>query len=293
MAIWSHTETSDDIDVLHMYGLTCPFCRSRLVAKDVRHLWPGIPADVIFNHRYTVELQAEISGERVLQELDPLYDPEEDETNCYCCPACGWWSVAKKIYISTKHQLWETYYGTSGALRKPALRDLTEPVSEIRGYLTAKYQDRFMLHPRKLEEVVSSIFASLGYETSLTTFSRDGGIDVILRDKSDVIAVQVKRYKNSIEIEQIRSFLGALLIGGHTRGVYVTTSRFQAGSKALTTQAYARGIHMDLVDAEKLFELLKLAQIKDFDRYPEFPLWSVEKSRPQLRFVAEQHLNSL
>jgi hypothetical protein len=108
MAIWSYAETSDYVDLLDVYGRTCQFCKSGLVARDVRYLWPDIPGDVIAHHRDTVEFQAEVNGECLLQELDPLYDPEEDETNCYCCPACGWWSVAKKIYISTKNQLWET-----------------------------------------------------------------------------------------------------------------------------------------------------------------------------------------
>jgi hypothetical protein len=67
----------------------------------------------------------------------------------------------------------------------------------------------------------------------------------------------------------------------------------QSGANALSDQAATCGIQLDLVDAEKLFGLLKLAQAKDFDRYPEFPLWTSSMSLPKLQFACELHLNSI
>jgi restriction system protein len=52
------------------------------------------------------------------------------------------------------------------------------------------------------EETVASVFRSLGYDATVTAYSGDGGIDVILHKGEERIGVQVKRYRNSISVEQ-------------------------------------------------------------------------------------------
>ena len=106
------------------------------------------------------------------------------------------------------------------------------------------------------------MYADLGFNTRVTSRSADGGIDVILDGPNgEVIGVQVKRYKGSISVDQIRGLAGALLLAGVTRGIFVTTSSFQSGAKtAVETYERLRGMPIELVDAERFFGALGLAQ---------------------------------
>jgi predicted helicase len=138
--------------------------------------------------------------------------------------------------------------------------DLAVPVAEIRNYLTEKYESRFQVHPRLFEEVVASVFKDMGYEASITSYSSDGGIDVILQRGFCKIGVQVKRHKNSIKVEQIRSLAGALVLGNLTRGIFVTTSCFQSGVKETLRKYQVRGYKIDLVDAPRFFSALNITR---------------------------------
>lgn len=85
----------------------------------------------------------------------------------------------------------------------------------------------FEAHPKLFEDVVCSVFRDFGWNARVTACSGDDGIDVVLDGESDsTVGVQVKRYKKEkkIEAEQIRSLAGALLVNGHTKGIFVTTS---------------------------------------------------------------------
>jgi restriction endonuclease Mrr len=57
--------------------------------------------------------------------------------------------------------------------------------------------------------------------------------------------VQVKRYRNAIQVEQIRSLAGAHMAHGMTRGIFVTTSSFQSGAQPSTETMVARGWTID------------------------------------------------
>jgi restriction system protein len=144
-------------------------------------------------------------------------------TRVRTCPVCGWWSVHQTSTtaggsVGTHHES-----GAAGSLRELDLPNVEGPLEEIRSYLAARYSDRFRVHPRVFEETVASVFRDLGYGARVTAYSGDDGIDVILDGQSDtMIGVQVKRYRNSIQVEQIRSLAGALVLGGLTRGIFVT-----------------------------------------------------------------------
>ena len=70
----------------------------------------------------------------------------------------------------------------------------------------------------------------------------------------------MKRYRDAIEAEQIRSLLGALVVGGFTRGVFVTTSKYRSGADAVASAATCRGYPIELLDAEQFYEALGVAQ---------------------------------
>ncbi len=148
--------------------------------------------------------------------------------------------------------------------------------------MTAKYERRFDVHPRVFEETVASVFRDLGYTAEVTAYSGDDGIDIILARGAETVGVQVKRYKNAIEVEQIRSLAGALVLGDMTSGIYVTTSRFRSGAGKAVENFAQRGYRIELIDAGRFYDALKLVQRKAYQSFAEFPKKDVLGNLPRL-----------
>ena len=192
------------------------------------------------------------------------------------CPTCGWWRTLKRTStldwtrrIRRRARRW--FQGNIASLRKLSIDDVSTPLEEIRAFLVAKYESRFDLHPKLFEETVASVFRDLGYQARVTAYSSDGGIDVVLDGPDKIeVGVQVKRYKDSIEVEQIRAFTGALLLGGYTKGIFVTTSQFQSGANKTTDLARLKGIPIELMDAGRFYDALRLAQRECYRSTEEF-----------------------
>lgn len=172
------------------------------------------------------------------------------------CLYCGWWSSYDEYWVSAPWQIWRVFYGITGVIKNINLNDLSVPNLEIRNHLARHYDSRFQVNPRKFEDVVSSVFKDLGFQTLCTPYSHDGGIDILLEKGKDISAVQVKRTKNSIKLEQVRSFLGALTIQGIQKGIYVSTSEFQKGCYNI-----ANSYSINLFGGSRLYESLLEAQI--------------------------------
>lgn len=206
-------------------------------------------------------------------------------TQVAACPKCGWWKLIRicrfptvgaedheEIGIGSPNSLTRA---AMGSLKELDLRSLTEPIEAVRAFLTARFNARFQMHPRLFEETVASVFADQGYDVCVTNYSGDDGIDIILYlPDGTTTGVQVKRHKNKISVEQIRALTGALLIGDHTRGVFVTTSSFQSGADRTVSLAAARGKPIILVDANSFYSALEIAQQARFDQLadPDYPL---------------------
>ena len=242
--IWKYDEKAPILRE-HFWGhpRTCAYCRT--------HLWK-------------------------LRQLPEVEIPDASiaiqSTDLFVCRACGWWKLERNVQaeFGTSHPFggfWDRRnYGVTGALRSLDLSDLNLPIEEIRAYLMAKYTDRFDVHPRTFEEVVRDVMASLGYQARVTSYSNDGGIDVVLDGpNSSTVGVQVKRWRQKIKVEQIRAFLGALILGGHTRGIFVTTSTFQTGASGVASKAAERAVPIELIDADRFYQALQLSQVNQFD----------------------------
>ena len=187
------------------------------------------------------------------------------------CLNCGWWNIyTHHEEISAGHYMSFTR-GNHSFLKELDLENIETPIQEIREYLIAKYDSRFSINPCKYEEVVASVLKDLGYEVQVTSYHNDGGIDVILNGSTEkTIGVQVKRYKNRIQVNQIREFTGALVIGGFTRGIFVTTSQFQTGCQSSATRSSDAGYPIELIDAEKFYDSLKIAKRPSIKTYEEW-----------------------
>lgn len=176
------------------------------------------------------------------------------------CLSCGWHGSTKLGWTDCSGMVFSQIEAASSSLRDLDISDINAPVEEVRSYLLAKYEQRFAVHPRVFEEVVGSVFRGLGYEVLVTGYSNDGGIDIILNDATTQIGVQVKRYRNVIQVEQIRALVGAMVLHGINKGIFVTTSRFTRGAPEVALQAMLSGFPVELVNSTDFYSALNLTK---------------------------------
>lgn len=113
------------------------------------------------------------------------------------------------------------------------------------------------IDPYSLQELVASLLQAMGYHVSwIAGPGKDGGVDILawtdpLGTKPPRIKVQVKRRKDSIKVEELRSFLA--LVNEDDVGLFVTTGGFTKDADELARTQERRKI--TLVDSERLVNL--------------------------------------
>jgi restriction system protein len=114
------------------------------------------------------------------------------------------------------------------------------------------------------EQLIVDLLVGMGYGGSHENAalrlgkSGDNGIDGIIDEDRlglDRIYVQAKRYAPHVSVgrPEVQGFVGSLVGFGATKGVFVTTSRFNANAIEYTRQVPQRVV---LIDGEKLTELM-------------------------------------
>ncbi|MBT2332963.1 restriction endonuclease [Variovorax paradoxus] len=220
-------------------------------------------------------------------------DIVERKVCLHICPACGWWIAEDRAVLPAMHwQHWAVTLASAPVLERFALDDIGVPLQQVRRHLMQKFEARASMHPRLFELTVASVFGDLGYRAYATAYSNDGGVDVILEDGSGArIGVQVKRRRDAVEVEQIRAFLGALALGGYSRGVYVSSSRFSRGARKAARHSTQTVIPIELVDADRFFDMLGYAQLKHRPRPEDC---NISRTRPLTLYGHDYyHLNAL
>lgn len=217
----------------------------------------------------------------------------ERKTCLHICPRCGWWIAEDRAVLpALQWQHWVVTLSSMSVLQDLALGDIDAPLQEVRRYLMRKFEARTSMHPRLFELTVASVFGDFGYRAVATAYSNDGGIDVVLEDGSgERIGVQVKRQRRAVEVEQIRAFLGALTLGDFTSGVFVSSSQFRRGAVCAAQRSVQCGIPIELVDANRFFDMLDFAQLT----HPPTPEDCGINRTTRLKFHYESyyHLNAL
>ncbi|MER8942889.1 restriction endonuclease [Mesorhizobium sp. M0915] len=246
MSIWQYGEAARDLEAV--WSKVCPFCSSALdrvfqEPYDTRKLFRAVPLKL----RSPFWVSNNSDGTRQVER----------------CSNCGWWKASEFKNHEGIHPQFDRRFimGAVGSLRELDLSDQTTPLQQVRDYLAARYEARFEVHPRLFEETVASVFRSLGFDAVVTAYSGDDGIDTILEKDGRQIGVQVKRYKDRIAVEQIRSLAGALVLGGMTQGIFVTTSSYQSGAVSTAARYETIGYRIHLVDAGRFYDALSLAQV--------------------------------
>ncbi len=107
-----------------------------------------------------------------------------------------------------------------------------------------------------IREIFEKEFAGAGGEVKVTRASRDGGIDAVAFDPDPIrggkIAIQAKRYTNTVGVSAVRDLYGTLVNEGANKGILVTTSNF--GPDAYE---FAKGKPISLLNGSNLLHLLQ------------------------------------
>jgi restriction system protein len=118
------------------------------------------------------------------------------------------------------------------------------------------------VEPYRFEKVVLDLLFAMGYGGSreeaaqVTRRSNDEGIDGIINEDRlglDVIYVQAKRWKGDVGRVEVQNFVGALAGKHATKGIFITTSRFNGNAKEY---AYMVAQKVILIDGQRLADLM-------------------------------------
>lgn len=130
----------------------------------------------------------------------------------------------------------------------------SEIESQVKNDLLEKLKN---IDPYYFEKVILILLKSMGYGDFIeTSKSGDGGVDGIINEDKlglDKIYIQAKRYgENKVREKEIRNFIGAMS-GDTSKGVFVTTSKFDEGAVKKAHDAHHTII---LIDGFKLVSLM-------------------------------------
>ena len=109
----------------------------------------------------------------------------------------------------------------------------------------------------KLEEYVVRLFGSMGYKASVTQSSRDFGVDMIAKRTGEKIAIQVKRYKQSVGVSAVQQVVAGMHKYSCNKSMVVTNNYFTSAAKELASHSCCK-----LVDRDGLAVLIRSVQAK-------------------------------
>lgn len=110
------------------------------------------------------------------------------------------------------------------------------------------------LSPRQFEELVAELIASLGWNVSLTSMTRDGGYDVFATRKDFLgeitSVVEVKKYRpdRPVGVDIVRELYGVKHLLNVSQSIVVTSSYFTKGARDFEQSRY----DINLIDCEQV-----------------------------------------
>ena len=190
----------------------------------------------------------------------------------------------------------KTKDGPAQEVKRQSPQDMIDSgVSAIEAQTKSDLLERLReLDPFYFEKVILILLKKMGYgEFIETSKSGDGGVDGIIDEDKlglEKIYIQAKRYTDKkVRETDIRNFIGAM--SGDTRkGVFVTTSSFDAAASKKAREAHHTII---LIDGDRLVDLMyqynvgvqvrSLYEIKDVDAdfFGDFVNHQSYRERPQ------------
>lgn len=118
------------------------------------------------------------------------------------------------------------------------------------------------MNPYEFEKFVGHLLHHMGFQTTVTKPSQDGGVDVIAESdeplKKGKIIVQCKRHRQSVGVSIVRELYGVMNHEGAMKGIIITTSDFTSEA-----QRFAEGKPIELIDGALLQQLIKRYGIEE------------------------------
>ena len=140
-------------------------------------------------------------------------------------------------------------------------------VKQLKSSVCAELLEKVrQVRPDTFEMLMIELIKKMGYGDEndpmsgiRTGGSGDGGIDGVIKEDKlglDLIYIQAKRYKdtNPVDPHAVRDFIGALVLKGAKKGIFITSSSFSNQSREHARQA--KEYKVVLVDGEQLSELM-------------------------------------
>lgn len=110
------------------------------------------------------------------------------------------------------------------------------------------------MNPREFELFTAKLFDQLGYVSTVTQASRDGGKDVILQNKSGTMYVECKHYQGSVGREIANKLYGVMCADKVQGGIIITTGHFTKDCIE-----FCRRVGIILYDMSGILQLYKKA----------------------------------
>lgn len=128
------------------------------------------------------------------------------------------------------------------------------------------------------EIAVKDIYKKQGFVASLTPTTGDYGVDVIAQSHDKKIAIQAKRYSNSVGVKAVQEAYSGALYYKATHAVVITNSVFTKNAINL-----ARTLKVELIDKWKLAKIwLEAFPIQEIPIFDENHYQSIEPEITEL-----------
>jgi Holliday junction resolvasome RuvABC ATP-dependent DNA helicase subunit len=225
------------------------------------HTWEGPPSTVIATSSAVLQLDPSLRKWFVVKDLEPYSELDLRELIFkICCDRnlaidedaaheLARWASGSPGQAETLVKRLKTYH-PAGMITRAILLELLERlgVSSTPHSLTLAARLTAM-SGIEFERWVAELFRAKGYSVELTRMSGDHGLDLILRSGSVVLAVQCKRWTDTVGESVVRDFYGSLMNGEIQAGSIITTSSFSDAARR-----FAEGKPITLLGMDELVQ---------------------------------------
>ena len=139
---------------------------------------------------------------------------------------------------------------------KSFLNSIAEQLKKVQGRTYRTEDDWRQMTDREFEIEVGKVYSRLGYETTVTKQSGDGGVDVIAKKDGEIIYIQCKHYgkKTHLGAPELQGFWGCCSGNGVKRGIMVCTSTLTKDARLFANKLKGQ---LEIVGMKELLELDK------------------------------------
>lgn len=187
------------------------------------------------------------------------------DESVWLCDQCNWWEHEFISHLKAEDIKSDEIKIHSAILKKFDIDSKEAPIMTLREYLRINPNKIYDIHHKKMEELVASVFKDhYDCEVHLVGKSHDDGVDILIVESDSPIIVQVKRRTTQGKTEAvsgIRDLLGATLLQGSKKSIFVTTAgKFSKSAIASKEKALTKSIvdSFGLIDYHKFISLLEL-----------------------------------